>query len=288
MVQLAGAAGGQHRLAVLSLNGAGGYAPLAEEGQVQNANFGPSGNMRANVTTIWKLNVGDYIELLAYQDSGAALNAVAIQSGQALQMAMVGGMQGPPGIAANVSYGTQLPSNPIDGQEAILVDSLTNPAYQWRFRYNAGSSVAYKWEFVGGAFYHRTSITGDTQTNLSTWEALPNSPFFTVPRTGIYDFQVNEGITAGANAGMAYTGLCVGTGATLAVSLGTNVNIEPGVPLAVSGEAANSFTDRILCNAGDVIRMAHWSTVAGLARGSGSGSSFGRGRELRVLPVKVS
>src|SRR5215831_7217940 len=49
------------------------------------------------------------------------------------------------------SYGTTLPSSPYDGQEAVLVDLATNPGYQWRFRYNAQSTSAYKWEFVGGS-----------------------------------------------------------------------------------------------------------------------------------------
>ena len=60
----------------------------------------------------------------------------------------------PPSVAAGsfsaVYYGTTFPVSPADGQEAILVDSVTNPSYQWRFRYNAGSSSPYKWEFVGG------------------------------------------------------------------------------------------------------------------------------------------
>src|SRR5215471_11591990 len=44
---------------------------------------------------------------------------------------------------ASLSYGTTLPSNPVDGQEAVLVDSVTAPTYQWRFRYNAQSTSAY-------------------------------------------------------------------------------------------------------------------------------------------------
>ena len=54
-------------------------------------------------------------------------------------------------IPASPSYGISLPASPVNGQEAILVDSLSNPTYQWRFRYNAVSSSAYKWEFMGGA-----------------------------------------------------------------------------------------------------------------------------------------
>src|SRR6516165_9884547 len=54
-----------------------------------------------------------------------------------------------PADVANIPYGTSLPASPFDGQEAILVDSVTNPSYQWRFRFNAGSTSAYKWECVG-------------------------------------------------------------------------------------------------------------------------------------------
>src|SRR6516164_5696483 len=55
--------------------------------------------------------------------------------------------------APALGYGTSLPGSPIDGQEYVLVDSTTNPSYQWRFRYNAASTSAYKWEHVGGAPY---------------------------------------------------------------------------------------------------------------------------------------
>src|SRR6516164_9624771 len=55
-----------------------------------------------------------------------------------------------PNPTLKIPYGTTLPASPVDGQEAILVDSITNPTYQWRLRYNAGSTSAYKWEFVGG------------------------------------------------------------------------------------------------------------------------------------------
>src|SRR4029077_19617212 len=53
-------------------------------------------------------------------------------------------------LVGKPSYGTTLPASPVDAQEAILVDSVTNPTYQWRFRFNAGSTSPYKWEFVGG------------------------------------------------------------------------------------------------------------------------------------------
>ena len=47
-------------------------------------------------------------------------------------------------------FGGQLSQDQVDGQEAILVDNVANPIYQWRFRYNASSTSPFKWELVGG------------------------------------------------------------------------------------------------------------------------------------------
>jgi hypothetical protein len=99
------------------------------------------------------------------------------------------GVQGPVGAPAPVpNYGISLPASPVDGQEAILVDSLTNPTYQWRFRYNAQNSSAYKWEFVGGAPYTAIEQTGVTIN--STFG--PIGPIAALPRPGVYiiDFQL--------------------------------------------------------------------------------------------------
>src|SRR5215471_3105246 len=93
---------------------------------------------------------------------------------------------GPSAAYAAPSYGTSLPTTPTDGQEAILVDSLTNPTYQWRFRYNAGSTSAYKWEYIGGTpAWKRT----DTQegTASSSAQDLNTIDNIIVPRGGDYD-----------------------------------------------------------------------------------------------------
>lgn len=83
-------------------------------------------------------------------------------------------------------YGTSLPANPADAQEAILVDSLTNPSYQWRFRYNAGSSSPYKWEFVGGGI--RTDFEA-TQVTVAPGATNYMGPQITVPRPGEYNLR---------------------------------------------------------------------------------------------------
>ena len=91
-----------------------------------------------------------------------------------------------------VSYGTTLPASPVDGQEAILVDSVTNPTYQWRFRYNAGSTSAYKWECVGATPLGAYLNVQESLAVTGTWQDLATvGPQVTIPRAG--DYQVRFG-----------------------------------------------------------------------------------------------
>ena|SRR5215831_8195847 len=100
-----------------------------------------------------------------------------------------------PPASGGASYGTTLPSNPVDGQEAVLVDSVTNPTYQWRFRYNAGSTSAYKWEFVGGSgVVAEYSTPPQTISPAGAWTTVPQ-PSFTIPRAGEYAMSLSALIT---------------------------------------------------------------------------------------------
>src|SRR5215471_880889 len=86
------------------------------------------------------------------------------------------------------TYGTSFPANPVDGQEHILVDSVSSPTYHWRFRYNAGHTVdAYKWELIGGTHAFSAGSSSATPTS-STWIDA-GGPSFTLPRDGVYDFE---------------------------------------------------------------------------------------------------
>jgi Repeat of unknown function (DUF5907)/Collagen triple helix repeat (20 copies) len=99
-------------------------------------------------------------------------------------------------LKAAINYGTTLPASPIDGQEAILVDSVTNPSWQWRFRYNASSTSAYKWEFIGGAPITGIQIAPINVTLPSS--ALPlNTPTVIVPRAGEYQIDWSTAMSGG-------------------------------------------------------------------------------------------
>jgi len=84
------------------------------------------------------------------------------------------------------AYGTSLPASPTDGQQAILVDSITAPTWSWLFRYNAGSTNANKWEFLGGPPIESGPQGSCTCTTASTWVDASGGPAITVPRSGVY------------------------------------------------------------------------------------------------------
>ena len=99
------------------------------------------------------------------------------------------------------TYGTTLPASPADGQEHVLVDSITSPTYQWRFRYNAGNTSAYKWEFIGGSpdlKGPQGSLTAAIPATGWTW--VSGAPTWTAPRAGVYIVEYG-GILQHQNAG---------------------------------------------------------------------------------------
>ncbi len=129
-------------------------------------------------------------------------------------------------------YGTSLPTSPFDGQEAILVDSVTNPSYTWRFRYNAGSSSSFKWEFVGGAPLTGYSVGAVVMPTINAWSNVVATAI-TIPRTG--DYVVTGSCVAGhSGSGSVYAGLWAGTA--------TNVFVYSDMGFPVAGGYTGSIT----------------------------------------------
>ena len=185
------------------------------------------------------------------------------------------GPQGVPGTPApTVAYGTSLPASPTDGMEAILVDSTSNPSYQWRFRYNAGSSSAYKWEFVGGAPMISYVSAGES-TASGSYSNLTTTQLFTVPRAGDYDVQIMAGYannTVIGDGGLMGAILNSVSLITRAVFV-TSGLVNTGPPLGARGRTTG---------------LAAGNTIAALyAVVSGGTATFGE-RSLLVAPVRVS
>jgi len=174
------------------------------------------------------------------------------------------------------TYGTTLPASPVDGQEAILVDSVTAPTYQWRFRYNAGSTLASKWEFMGGAPAYASVYTFETFTAGSgTWANLAtNGPQFVLPRMGDYTL---EGFC------MIHAGTTAPDTPALGVSIG---DTNPAIPVQGDIERASQYTniwlsDRLTGIAvGSAIKLRYQSYGP-------NQTQFGQ-RVLRVTPLRVS
>jgi hypothetical protein len=177
----------------------------------------------------------------------------------------------PPAVASTiVGIGTSLPTSPTDGQEYILVNSLTAPTYSWRFRYVAGITDAYKWVFVGGAPLLSEIAVNETGTgaygNLATV-----GPTITLPRAGNY---------------------LIGLGAH--ITNATGVGTPTWMSFAI-GAAAAVDADGINWDGAYQPALSRWLPKNGLAAGvalvakyRSNGTGHFRTRWLAAQPVRVS
>jgi len=174
---------------------------------------------------------------------------------------------------APVTIGTTLPASPVDGQEAILVDSLTAPTYAWRFRYSASITDAYKWVFIGGSeptLYAGVGAWAAIGT-ASTWMVLSPSLSFPVPRTGHYDAITGAQASIG---GGGYTQIAVGyASGPQGVQHAFSATSTPGYFSSTVGSRVFDVP------AGGDVRAWYWA--------DNTGGMFAN-RWLRVSPVRVA
>jgi len=90
-------------------------------------------------------------------------------------------------------------TTPYDGMEILLTDSFANPVFMWHFRYNAGSTQTWKWEFVGGTEYVGYSSANVNVPSVNTWTNIVASAILP-PRNGEYTLKASLQ-TSHANAG---------------------------------------------------------------------------------------
>jgi hypothetical protein len=183
------------------------------------------------------------------------------------------------------TYGTTLPASPVDGQEAILVDNVTNPSYQWRFRYNAQSSSAYRWEYVGGAsMLQRVETDEGTTAVWPAWVPL-SGPSLTIPRAG--DYTISFGSRAYVVTPAAAGGQQAELGLVIAGAIVVTLDYYGG-----SGGAASFSTTVAVHQAGSTRRFGlAASTTIQLGYGSNATASptaHFSGRFLEITPVRVA
>lgn len=174
-----------------------------------------------------------------------------------------------------IAIGTTLPASPTDGQEAILVDSLTLPTYQWRFRYTASITDAYKWVYLGGTPILNEVVTTES-TASNTYANLGTvGPSVTVPRAGVYAVEIG----CIGQPGAAATGyMSFDIGATAAVDADAAV-------IAVTSSVNNPWRGQRWREA--TMAAAATALTAKYHTTGGVGFTFSY-RFMRVTPKRVS
>jgi hypothetical protein len=170
------------------------------------------------------------------------------------------------------TYGTNLPTSPVDGQRFVLVDSVTNPVFQWEFRYNASSTSTYKWEFVGGAPLSAEDPTG--QGSITSTSYVSTGDQITVSRAG--DYILEYGLFMTNNTAQNYTYMAAKIGAA-AVSDDNGVFVASSF---ASGYGYAFFKRRINAIPASTL-ISFWTHVS-----AGTGA-FGR-LYIHLTPVRIT
>ena len=175
-----------------------------------------------------------------------------------------------------INYATTLPTSPFDGQETVLVDSITNPTYQWRFRYNAGSSSAYKWELIGGVPWRGSGGSANVPVAAPITD-ITGGPTFTNPRPGVYRIHWGASVYNGGTFAGAYQSqitLYVGSTSTgIYAELRHHSAVYDGAQIMMSAEP--TLTSALLINLKAAMdRTGSNTTVTNVW--------------MEVLPVRVS
>lgn len=122
---------------------------------------------------------------------------------------------------------TALPGSPVDGQEVVLVDSLTAPTFAWHLRYVA-AKASNRWVPLGvGVRLGSYVAAGESRTG-NTYAAITTpGPIVTVPVAGLYEVEARWN-GQGGNANFGYMSYDIG--ATAAV----DADAAQGAPFAAA------------------------------------------------------
>jgi hypothetical protein len=234
------------------------------------------------VSSIIECAKGDYLQLQGMQNAAGALNTVAGITGVKFEAVYLG-----PGFQAVrakpvVQYVTPVQFaalSPIDGDEVYFIADATNGVI-WHLRYNAGSSSAYKWEFLGGSPLFASAVPGGTGTLWSTGTVVVPATVV-IPRAGDYDFEVTATILANNQGGTTeYAQLGLATGGTTLVN-------APGGGGSFTSPQSGTFSS--LATEGLATGIAASATAgAGLYKNGGAGSWNYVSVQTKVRPRRIS
>ncbi len=172
--------------------------------------------------------------------------------------------------AVRAGYSTTLPGSPINGQEHILVDSITAPTYSWHLRYN---STLAKWEYIGGrpAF---SAVDTSESTASTTYVALATAgPSIVLPVAGDYDVQIGC-CTRDAVSNNVFGYMSYDVGATGASDSDSIFNGSP-----TTGSYITSSNHRRKTGIGAVTLTAKYKVI--------TAAIYFQARWMSVTPVKL-
>jgi hypothetical protein len=178
---------------------------------------------------------------------------------------------------ASMDLVTSLPASPVDGQQAVLTDSLTAPTYTWRFRYNASSASPYKWEFIGGSPASEELAIQEALTTTAQWVDLATvGPSVVLPRAGDYFVEFSTQAYNPTDNILAYIGpVLVGVQSSPMYAAANTLSSAGGAGWVQSFGSFQRFNGLVP----GTLRLRYNTGV--------SGTNFSQ-RRLKVIPVRVS
>lgn len=104
---------------------------------------------------------------------------------------------------------TALPGAPANGDECILVDSVSAPTYAWHLKY-VSAATTYKWYCIGGTPAKTEVQAAQTTASGAYTDLATNGPDFTVPVAGDYDITIGALLHGGGSGNDFYMSFAVG------------------------------------------------------------------------------
>lgn len=198
--------------------------------------------------------------------------------------------------ATSATYVTSLPSSPVDGQIIFYqasgagtgggtTASMASIGAVWQLRYNAASSSAYKWEFVGGTtIFHHIDTYESLSAGVATYSDLATvGPRVKAPLAGEYSVLIGAGFKHNVSGGVAYMSYSAGS---TAAGSGEEINLQYAWQSFVSNNTGIQASRRSIKTI-----EANGEFIAKYRNNDGSPAnnpiaSFDK-RRMEIVPVRV-
>lgn len=171
---------------------------------------------------------------------------------------------------------TELPTNPVDGQEIRLQSAaMLTAGIAWNLRYDAASALAQKWEFIGGTPLYGFTTGGDQSTaGDAIFVDATGTPSLVAPAPGVYKVASSGRITL--------------PGASVLFSANRHAAVDGAVP---SGPQIGSIVGNSQYQgghgAGDIdVVLAGGATVTMKVSTNNVVVSFAKAR-LELIPIRL-